>query len=445
MGALQEAIREASDPTLLMQRVTEQAVALLPNADGASLEIKTDEHTLEYVAAVGTLREFNGLRLGIGGSLSGLAVRTGEITRTDDARIDPRVDIEAVQRTGVVSMLALPLRSGTDQVAVLKVTSQTSHAFGPDADHALEALADFLRTALNLASELARVTTTLLAAGAADGPQTPGLQSARFVAEVMRPGLVDDIIGHRRIREILSTTKMDMVLQTIADLTTGEIVFVEALTRFVTTPARSPDLWFAEAHRVGLGLQLELAAVHNAVALLDHIPEQVGLCINLGPVALRSAGLLDLIPDHQRQRVVFEITEHEAVDPIALSGPVNQLREAGIRIAIDDTGSGYASLSTLLRIKPDIIKLDRDLVRGVDHDPVRRALARALVHFTKEDSVATVIAEGIETEAEAATLVALGVPLGQGYFLGRPAPVGQLDWARTWHMLRPLPLMNDRR
>lgn len=445
MGALQEAIREASDPTLLMQRVTQQALALLPRADGASLEIKTDEDTLEYVAAAGTLKEFNGLRLGIHSSLSGLAVLTGRTTRTDDARIDSRVDSQAVRRTGAVSILAQPLRSGNDQIAVLKVTSQTPNAFTPDDDHILESLADFLCTALSLASEVARVTTTLLAAGATDELDDADLQSARFVAEVMRPGLVADILGHHQIREILSTTKMEVVLQPISDLGTGEIRYVEALTRFITTPPRSPDLWFAEAHRVGLGLQLELAAVHNAVSLLDHIPEAVSLCINIGPVALRSPGLLDLIPEHHRSRVVLEITEHEALDPIAATGPLDQLRDCGVRIAIDDTGSGYASLSTLLRIKPDIIKLDRELVRGIDHDPVRRALGRALVHFAQEDSRAIVIAEGIETEAEATTLVSLGVPLGQGYFLGRPCPVSHVNWGHTWHMLQPLKLLPDPR
>ena len=166
-------------------------------------------------------------------------------------------------------------------------------------------------------------------------------------------------------------------------------------------------------------------------------------CINVGPVALRSLGLLELIPQRHRGRIVLEITEHEALDPLSIAGPLAALREAGIRIAIDDTGSGYASLSTLLRIQPDVIKLDRDLVRGIDHDPVRRALARALVHFALEDSHATVIAEGIETEAEASTLVSLGVPYGQRYFLCRPGPLSHMTWARAWHMGRPLPVVPD--
>lgn len=442
MGQLQAAIREAADPTLLMRRVAEQAVELIPHADGASLEVRLDDETLEYVVAVGTLQGCVGLQLSVNTSLSGLAVRTGTITRTDDGRIDPRADTAAVRRTGAVSMLILPLHNGSDQVAVLKVTSTKAHAFTPADDAVLTSLADFMRTALDLAAELARVTATLLATGAVEGEEQPQVQSARFVAEVMRPGLVADIVGHHQIREILSTTKMDIVVQPIADLQTGRIRFVEALTRFVATPQRSPDQWFAEAHRVGLGLQLELAAVSNAVALLDHLPQDVDLCINVGPVALRSAGLLDLIPQRHRHRIVLEITEHEALDPAALTGPLEIIRGSGLRTAIDDTGSGYASLNTLLRVKPDIIKLDCELVRGIDHDPVRRALARALVHFAEDDSTATIVAEGIETEAEAATLVALGVPMGQGYFLGRPTPVSQLSWASTWHMSRPLPLLH---
>ncbi len=442
MGPLQAALREAADPTLLMRRVAEQAVELLPLADGACLEVRIDEDTLEYVVAVGTLAGFTGLQLNVNSSLSGLAVRTGRIARTDDGRLDPRTDAEAIRRVGCVSILALPLHSGSDQIAVLKVTSQVANAFTPADDAVLMSLADFMRTALNLAAEMARVTTTLLAAGVAADVDRSRVQSARFVAEVMRPGLVDDILGHRQIREILRTTRMDTVIQPITDLRTGRIVHVEALSRFAATPLRSPDKWFADAHRVGLGLQLELAAVNNAVALLDHLPSDVGLCINVGPVALRSAGLLDLIPEQHRHRVVLEITEHEALDPLAIAGPLDIIRNGGVRIAIDDTGSGYSSLNNLLRIKPDIIKLDRELVRGIDHDPVRRAMARALVHLAREDSVATIVAEGIETEAEAATLVLLGVPLGQGYFFAKPAPVSQTSWSQTWHMTVPLPLVH---
>lgn len=241
MVPLQEALKEASDPTLLMKRVAAQAVLLIPQADGASLEVRTDEETLEYVVAVGSLEPFVGLRLNVNTSLSGYAVRSGHIVHTGDALQDPRADVEAVRRTGARSMLALPLGTGANQIAVLKVVSANTDAFTASDDHVLTSLAAFLRTALDLASELARVTTTLLAAGAADDLDEARLHSARFVAEVIRPGLVDDIVGHRRIREVLATTKMDMVVQPITDLHTGEVRFVEALTRFIAVPDRSPD------------------------------------------------------------------------------------------------------------------------------------------------------------------------------------------------------------
>lgn len=440
MEQLRQALREAADPTLLMRRVAEQAVQLITHADGASLEVRVDDNTLEYLVAVGTLEPYVGLRLNIDTSLSGLAVLTGKITRTGDAPNDPRADIAAILRTGVISMLALPLADGEDRIAVLKVTSRQPHAFTPADDRILMSLADFVRTALRLSSELARVTTALLADGSTQDQEGESLQAARFVAEVLRPGLVEDITGHRHVREFLGTTKMDIVLQPISDLQTGRIEFVEALSRFVATPHRSPDQWFAQAHRVGLGAELELAAVQNAVSMMDHLPEHVSLCINIGPSGLRCGTLLDLIPQRHRRRIILEITEHEALEPVVLDGPLEEIRRAGIRIAMDDTGSGYAGLCTLLRVEPEVVKLDRELVRGIDHDPVRRALARALVHFVEEDGVATIVAEGIETEAEAAALVALGVRFGQGYFLARPSPPGQVRWEPTWHMSRPLPL-----
>ncbi len=427
--SLHDALREAADPTVLMRRVAEQALRLVPAADGASLEIRVDDDALEYVAAVGTLEPFAGVRVDMWNSLSGLAVRTGSVTRTDDARVDDRVDKAVAAKTGMVSLLALPLRNGDDRVAVLKVSSQQPHAFTASDDHVLGSLGDFVRSALNLSSELAGVTALLLTSG-----QTPQdrLHAARFVAEVMRPGLVQDIVGHQRIRDVLDNTTLNMVVQPIVDIHSGEIRFVEALCRFSASPRRGPDQWFSEAHRVGLGLQLELAAVRLALELLPQLPADVTLCINVAPVVIRSGALLDIIADQDCNRVVLEITEHHDIDPVVLAGPLARLREAGVRIAIDDTGSGYASLSALLRIQPDIIKLDRDLVSGIDHDPVRRAMVKAMVHFAEEDSVAELIAEGIESEAEVATLVSLGIRLGQGYFFARPAPVAEFGRITEW-------------
>ncbi len=427
--SLHDALREAADPTTLMRRVSEQALTLIPGADGASLVIRIDDDTLECVAAVGTMSPHNGLRLRIKQSLSGESALTGQLIRSDDVAQDPRVDPAATRRTGVASLLALPLSETSDRVVVLAVTSQRVNAFTPSDDPVLISLAEFVRRALDVAAELARVTTVLLASSHS---QEERLQTARFVAEVVRPGLVDDIVGHRRVRDVLETTSMEMVVQPIADMRSGEVRMAEALARFTAAPSRGPDQWFAEAHRVGLGLQLELAAVQGALDLIASLPDSVALTVNVAPVVLASGGLLELVDQTLHPRLVLEITEHHTIDPLSLLGPIERVREAGVRIAIDDTGSGYATLSALLRIKPDIIKLDRDLVRGIDQDPVRRAMARALVQFTREDGPADLVAEGIETEAEANALVDLGVTLGQGYFLGHPGPVSQLPQSIAW-------------
>lgn len=330
----------------------------------------------------------------------------------------------------MASLLALPITDHPGRLVVLAVTSQRPNAFAASDDNVLASLVEFLRRALDIASELARVTTALLASSHSEEQR---LQSARFVAEVMRPGLVDDIVGHRRVRDVLETTSLEMVVQPIADMGTGEVRMAEALARFSASPRRGPDQWFAEAHRVGLGLQLELAAVQGALDLLPFLPDFVALSVNVAPVVLASGGLLDLVDDTLHDRLVLEITEHHTIDPLSLLHPIERVREAGVRIAIDDTGSGYATLSALLRIKPDIIKLDRDLVRGTDEDPVRRAMARALVQFTREDGPADLVAEGIETQAEATALVDLGVTLGQGYLFGRPMPVSELPETTAWH------------
>ena len=141
---LHDAIRNAADPLGLMDRIVAQAVQLVPGADGASFEVRRDTETLEYVCAAGTLGEHLGLRLPVHSSLSGTALLSGAIARTDDALDDPRVNREAVQRTGVRSMLCVPVHDGAEGASVLKVSSQSPAAF-TDADvETLQRLARFM-------------------------------------------------------------------------------------------------------------------------------------------------------------------------------------------------------------------------------------------------------------------------------------------------------------
>jgi EAL domain-containing protein (putative c-di-GMP-specific phosphodiesterase class I) len=98
------------------------------------------------------------------------------------------------------------------------------------------------------------------------------------------------------------------------------------------------------------------------------------------------------------------------------------LRERGVRLAIDDAGAGYSSLRHILQLRPDLIKLDMSLTRNICIDPARKALAAAMVNFAR-DTGSQIIAEGVETASEFATLRALGAEKAQGYFLGRPLPL----------------------
>jgi diguanylate cyclase (GGDEF)-like protein len=209
------------------------------------------------------------------------------------------------------------------------------------------------------------------------------------------------------------------VFQPIVSLSTGRVAGYEALTRFPSPPDRRPDEWFALAQRVGLGPQLEARAVAAALATPGR-PEGTYLSFNLSPSALASPDVVAILPA-DLAGLVIEITEHERVaDEDTLRRTLVPLRERGARIAVDDAGAGYAGLQQVMRIQPDIIKLDRSLVAEVDSDPAKAALIDAFVRFAQSTG-AVVCAEGIETPAELGAVADLDVTYGQGFGLARPS------------------------
>lgn len=210
-------------------------------------------------------------------------------------------------------------------------------------------------------------------------------------------------------------------VQPIVDLATRHAVGFEALARFRSLPPRPPDEWFAEAAALDLGVHLELATIEHALSHLPALPADSYLSLNCSHRTVRSPDLRALLaPD--APRLVVELTEHEPVDDYEeLARSLQPLRDLGVRIAIDDAGAGYASLRHTLALNPDIVKVDISLTRAIDTDRARRALASALISFGDEMNM-TIIAEGIETEAELRTLADLGVRYGQGFHLAEPAP-----------------------
>lgn len=422
---LHEAIREAADPMSVLDRIVAQSLVLVPTADGASLEMRRDAGTLEYISAAGSLASFVGLRLPLVGSLSGRAVLTGKVQRCDHGHTDPRVNREAVERTGVVSMLCVPLSSDEKGVAVLKVSSRHPHAFTDEDAQRLGMLADFLVATVSAASELARVTADVLSD--LEGDETQAVDgtvervgAARFVANVMTPGLVDRAQGAAAVREVIDQDAFTIVVQPIVDFRTGRVVSCEALSRIHSDVVRAPDWWFRAAHRAGLGVELESAALRKAVAVFAELPAQMRMAVNVGRDLLLDPGFAGLFAGCPIERLTIELTEHDdVVDYAAVLDAMNGMRMRGARLSVDDTGSGYSGLTHILRLRPDVIKLDRDLVTGIHDDPAKRALAAALVAFARSID-AKVVAEGIEEKAEFDCLLDLGVDFGQGFLIARP-------------------------
>jgi PAS domain S-box-containing protein len=227
----------------------------------------------------------------------------------------------------------------------------------------------------------------------------------------------------RHIQAVLDGGGPQILVQPIVDLSTGAVVGGEALSRFAGSPAQGPDRWFADAIDVGFGSELELTVIRLALAKLKAMPRSAYLSINMSPSTASSTAFVDLLgcSDVALDRVVVELTEHTDVSDYALLRiALANLRAMGVRIAIDDTGSGFASLSHVLKLRPDIVKLDIDLIRGIHSDPARRSLVSGLVSFAKEIGT-QLLAEGIETADELSTLREIGVLYGQGYYLGTPA------------------------
>jgi EAL domain-containing protein (putative c-di-GMP-specific phosphodiesterase class I)/AmiR/NasT family two-component response regulator len=228
------------------------------------------------------------------------------------------------------------------------------------------------------------------------------------------------LVRRERIERVLREGSFSMVFQPIVDLHDGRLVGVEALARFACEPHRPPNEWFAEAADVGLGSELELAAVDAAVHHLDRVPGQAFMSVNVSAAAAMRPELRGVLAGVDGSRLVLELTEHSRIEDYEpLLSALYLHRRHGVRIAVDDTGAGYAGLQHILRLRPDMIKLDLDLTRDIHADPARRALAGSLKTFAGEIG-AVVVAEGIEVRSDLVTLQALGVPWGQGFHLGRP-------------------------
>ena len=222
------------------------------------------------------------------------------------------------------------------------------------------------------------------------------------------------------VRDLIGTGGFTSVFQPIVELPSGRTRGFEALTRFAD--GIRPDVRFLAAAAVGMGLELERACLSASLAAAASLPGGTYVTLNVSPEAAVDPEVLALLATAERP-VVVEITEHaEISDYPALRAA---LAETGCAISVDDAGAGYASLAHILELLPAYVKLDISLVRNIHADPARQALVAGLVHFAAQTGI-TLVAEGVEVDAEAAVLEGLGVACAQGFLFGRPGEA--TDW-----------------
>lgn len=236
---------------------------------------------------------------------------------------------------------------------------------------------------------------------------------------VIIPDDDEGLPSHAEIRALIDAAHVRIAIQPVVDLATGAVVGHEALSRF---GGRVPtDRWFKGASIHSLGGELERLTVRRALHLLDVLSPEHFLAVNVSPAALNDDEVIRALDQADLSRVVVEITEHEAVaDYAQIRRVLQRLRDAGARIAVDDTGAGFASLRHVLLLQPDLIKLDTSLTRGIERDPKQAALVRAFTVFAGQVG-ANVLAEGIEEAEQLEILKGIGVGFGQGWHLGVPA------------------------
>jgi EAL domain-containing protein (putative c-di-GMP-specific phosphodiesterase class I) len=230
-----------------------------------------------------------------------------------------------------------------------------------------------------------------------------------------------------KVRSILEAAeRLEIYLQPVVRLSDDAVVGFEALSRFRVDPYRPPDKWFGDAHELDMGTELELFALRAAVDQMPLLPPRAYMSLNVSPATVETHDLLEVLDGVPSARVVIELTEHAVVnDYERLNSRLASLRAAGVGLAVDDAGAGFASLRHVLRLTPTVIKLDRTLTAGIDGDRGQLALAASLVRFA-EDTDAAVVAEGVERQAEVDCLRDVGVGHGQGYLLGPPASYSDL-------------------
>ncbi len=309
-------------------------------------------------------------------------VRRVDLTHAESvADIAP---LAALAERGFVAAALVPVRWNGRSIGALSIaTHGSTHAGSATRASVLEELGSFIGSQL--------------------GPQLERDERQ----QILRAG-VTDVLDHERFHS---------VFQPIVHLASGAVHGFEALTRF--DDGRSPDEHFAEATAAGLTAELEMECARRALAEAVRFPTGSLLTLNFSPATMlrpEARVFLDATP----MPLGIELTEHSAIIDYAALREV-LLALPNVRLFIDDAGAGYASMRHILELHPDVIKLDISLVRGIDRDEAKQALVVGMRGFANRTGMA-LLAEGVETPAEADALRLIGVDFAQGYHFSRPLP-----------------------
>ena len=232
------------------------------------------------------------------------------------------------------------------------------------------------------------------------------------------------------LKNILEQSAIRIVFQPVVSLTNAEIIGYEALSRGPKdSMLERPDALFATAAKYDLVWELEYLCRRTTLEKAKDLAPSKMVFINVDPKIIndprfQKGQTQDMLRQFQANtgNIIFEITEKTAIDDYkGFCRILDNYTSQGYKIAIDDTGSGYSGLRTLAEIRPNFIKVDMELVRDIDKDNLKQAMLKALYDFSVSTN-SKIIAEGIETQGELATLISIGIPYGQGFFLQKPLP-----------------------
>ena len=235
----------------------------------------------------------------------------------------------------------------------------------------------------------------------------------------------------RRLRHAMYTDQLWVAYQPIFSLSDGRIVGFEALARWNTDNGPvAPEEFIAVAEGAGLLEELGKRLIPEALAFQKQLPTGVDLFINMSPGQIAADGIVEWFDEAlleagaDPRQVFIEVTETDAISDHAITGRMQQLRERGMRIALDDFGVGHSSLSALRALPLDLMKVDRSFLVSSRDDTRAEAIARMVIDLGRLLNVG-VIAEGIETEEQLQLLREIGCPMGQGFLLAAPEPAAE--------------------